>query len=70
MTTQIKRLGIAILVLYTALFLKLNQETTVFPTGPDERALLLIPGISFSSIRPSRSPGGPGEAFRGGVTWP
>jgi translocation and assembly module TamA len=35
------------------LFLKLNQETTVFPTGPDERALLLIPGISFSSMQPN-----------------
>jgi translocation and assembly module TamA len=35
------------------LFLRLNQETTIFPTGPDQRALLLIPGISFSSMTPN-----------------
>ena len=34
-------------------FLKLNRERTVFPTGPATDDLLLIPGISFSSVTPN-----------------
>jgi len=35
------------------LFLKLNQERTLFPTGPDNNDLLLIPGISYASLPPN-----------------
>ena len=35
------------------LFLKLNQERTIYPTGPDTDDLLLIPGISYASLPPN-----------------
>jgi translocation and assembly module TamA len=35
------------------LFLKVNQERTIFPTGPDTTDLLLIPGISYASMPPN-----------------
>ncbi len=35
------------------LFLKLNQERTIFPDGTDQTDLLLIPGASYSSLPPN-----------------
>lgn len=35
------------------LFLKVNQERTIFPTGPAADDLLLIPGISYASLPPN-----------------
>ena len=35
------------------LFLRLNRETTGFPDGTEDDALLLIPGISYSSMPPN-----------------
>jgi translocation and assembly module TamA len=35
------------------LFLRLNDETTTFPDGRSENALLLIPGISYASLPPN-----------------
>jgi translocation and assembly module TamA len=35
------------------LFLKLNQERTIVPGGPDTDDLLLIPGISYASLPPN-----------------
>lgn len=35
------------------LFLRLNDETTTFPDGSSENALLLIPGISYASLPPN-----------------
>jgi len=35
------------------LFVKLNQERTVYPDGPDTTDLLLIPGISYASLPPN-----------------
>jgi translocation and assembly module TamA len=35
------------------LFLRLNDETTTFPDGRSEDALLLIPGISYASLPPN-----------------
>jgi translocation and assembly module TamA len=35
------------------LFLQLNRETTVFPDGSEDAALLLIPGISYASLPPN-----------------
>jgi translocation and assembly module TamA len=35
------------------LFLKLNQERSIFPDGTDETDLLLIPGASYASLPPN-----------------
>ncbi len=35
------------------LFLKVNQERTIVPGGPDTDDLLLIPGISYASLPPN-----------------
>jgi translocation and assembly module TamA len=35
------------------LFLKLNQERSIFPDGTDETDLLLIPGVSYASLPPN-----------------
>ena len=35
------------------LFLKLNEERTIFPDGTDQTDLLLIPGASYSSLPPN-----------------
>jgi translocation and assembly module TamA len=35
------------------LFLRLNDERTIFPDGSDSQALLLIPGISYASLPPN-----------------
>ena len=35
------------------LFLKINQERTIVPGGPDTDDLLLIPGISYASLPPN-----------------
>ncbi|HEX7374894.1 MAG TPA: BamA/TamA family outer membrane protein, partial [Steroidobacteraceae bacterium] len=35
------------------LFLKLSQERTIVPGGPDTNSLLLIPGISYASLPPN-----------------
>jgi translocation and assembly module TamA len=35
------------------LFLRLNDETTTFPDGSSDQALLLIPGISYASLPPN-----------------
>jgi translocation and assembly module TamA len=35
------------------LFLQLNRETTIFPDGSEDDALLLIPGISYASLPPN-----------------
>jgi len=35
------------------MFLKLNDERTIFPDGTSEEALLLIPGISYASLPPN-----------------
>jgi translocation and assembly module TamA len=35
------------------MFLRLNRETTTFPDGSEEDALLLIPGISYASLPPN-----------------
>jgi len=35
------------------LFLKLNDEQTINPAGPDTHDLLLIPGISYASLPPN-----------------
>jgi translocation and assembly module TamA len=35
------------------LFLRLNRETTGFPDGTEDDALLLIPGISYASLPPN-----------------
>lgn len=35
------------------LFLKLSQERTIVPGGPDSDSLLLIPGISYASLPPN-----------------
>jgi translocation and assembly module TamA len=35
------------------LFLRLNDETTTYPDGRSENALLLIPGISYASLPPN-----------------
>ena len=35
------------------LFLKVNQETVIFADGTDQTDLLLIPGVSYSSLPPN-----------------
>ena len=35
------------------LFLKLDEERSIFPDGTDETALLLIPGVSYASLPPN-----------------
>jgi translocation and assembly module TamA len=35
------------------LFLRLNRETTGFPDGTEDDALLLIPGVSYASLPPN-----------------
>jgi translocation and assembly module TamA len=35
------------------MFLRLNSETTGFPDGSEDEALLLIPGISYASLPPN-----------------
>lgn len=35
------------------LFLKLNQERSIFPDGTDETDLFLIPGVSYASLPPN-----------------
>jgi translocation and assembly module TamA len=35
------------------MFLQLNDETTIFPDGTSDNALLLIPGISYASLPPN-----------------
>jgi translocation and assembly module TamA len=35
------------------LFLRLNDETSTFPDGTEQEALLLIPGISYASLPPN-----------------
>jgi translocation and assembly module TamA len=35
------------------MFLRLNDERTIFPDGSDDQALLLIPGISYASLPPN-----------------
>jgi translocation and assembly module TamA len=35
------------------MFLRLNDERTIFPDGTDSEALLLIPGISYASLPPN-----------------
>ena len=35
------------------LFLKLNDERTIYPDGSSDDALLLIPGISYASLPPN-----------------